>query len=357
VNADSKGVMINVRVEMKHSINAYDVARKAGVSQSTVSRVLNNYPHIKEETKKKVLSAIKELNFTRDEIARSLAEKKTRTIGLIIGDITNPFYAESSSIIMKRANDQNYDVIISYTDYQNDNLDQAIQTLIGKRVDGIIIGSINRSNKKIKELYQSGFPIILYNSPVDDYEQSNFVVLNNERGAYLATEHLIMLGHQRIAFVSGPDRFLNLYHRHIGYVNALKKYNIPYNESLVYKGELTFQEIITFVITRLFTHNRPTAIFAGSDQIALAIMDAAAKQGLRMPDDLSIIGYDNINFSANHLISLTTVSQNIVTMASLALENLLLLIEGNEEMERSIQIELAPELIIRKTTGPVSILT
>jgi LacI family transcriptional regulator len=337
---------------MKHSINAYDVAKKAGVSQSTVSRVLNNYPHIKEETKKKVLSAIKELNFTRDEIARSLAEKKTRTIGLIIGDITNPFYAETSSIIMKRANDQNYNVIISYTDYQNDNLDQAIQTLIGKRVDGIIIGSIDRTNKRIKELYESGFPIILYNSPVDDHKHANYVVLNNEKGAFLATEHLIQLGHEKIAFVSGPDRFLNLYHRHIGYVNALKKYNIPYYESLVYKGELSFQEIITFVITLLFTHNRPTAIFAGSDQIALTIMDAAAKQGLKIPEDLSIIGYDNIHFSANQLISLTTVSQNMVTMASLALENLLLLIEGKEIVEKALQIELAPELIIRKTTGP-----
>jgi LacI family transcriptional regulator len=343
-----------VRVEIKHSINAYDVARKAGVSQSTVSRVLNNYPHVKEETKKKVLSAIKELNFTRDEIARSLAEKKTRTIGLIIGDITNPFYAETSNIIMKRANEQNYDVIISYTDYQNDNLDQAIQTLIGKRVDGIIIGSINRSNKKIKELFDSNFPIILYNSPVDDYEHANFVVLNNERGAYIATEHLINHGHRRIAFVSGPDRFLNLYQRHLGYVSALKNYDLPYNDSLVYKGELTFQDILTFVITLLFTHNRPTAIFAGSDQIALALMDAVAKQGLKMPKDISIVGYDNINFSANHLISLTTVSQNIVTMASLALDNLLLLIEGKEKIEKPIQIELAPELIIRKTTGPAS---
>lgn len=343
-----------MRVDTKHSINAYDVAKKAGVSQSTVSRVLNNYPHIKEETRKKVMTAIKELNFTRDEIARSLAERKTRTIGLIIGDITNPFYAETSSIIMKRANDQNYDVIISYTDYQNDNLDQAIQTLIGKRVDGIIIGSINRSNKKIKELYESGFPIILYNSPVDDHEHANYVVLNNEKGAYLATEHLIQLGHERIAFVSGPDRFLNLNQRHAGYVKALKDYGIPYNDSLVYKGELSFQEILTFVITLLFTHNRPTGIFAGSDQIALAIMDAAAKQGLKMPEDLSIIGYDNIHFSANHLINLTTVSQNIVTMASLALENLLLLIEGKERVEKSIQIELAPELIIRKTTGPAN---
>ncbi|MGM7724279.1 LacI family DNA-binding transcriptional regulator [Metabacillus sp. Hm71] len=340
---------------MNSRINAYDVARKAKVSQSTVSRVLNHYPYIKEETRRKVLTAIKELNFTRDEIARSLAEKKTRTIGLIVGDITNPFYAESSDIIMRKAKEQEYDVIIGYTNYRSENLDKTIQTMIGKRVDGILIGTVNRSNKRVKELFQSGFPTVLYNSTVDNYEQANYIILNNEKGAYMATEHLIELGHREIAYISGPETFLNLDRQHIGYKKALKKYGIQYNENLVYQGALSYHEIIHFVDKLFSSTNRPTSIFVNSDQMALAIIDAVTKLNLEVPKDLSIIGFDNINLASNHMISLTTVSQSIDTMAFLALEHLLLIIEGKETIDTPIQIEIEPELIIRKTTGPAAL--
>lgn len=336
---------------MKSRTNAYDVAKKAGVSQSTVSRVLNNYPHIKEYTKRKVLQAIEELNFTRDEIARSLAEKKTRTIGLIIGDITNPFYAESSKIIMKKANEEAYDIIIGYTDYQETNLEKAIQTMIGKRVDGILIATTERTNKKIPELYRSGFPTVLYNALIDDQDHSNFVVVNNEKGAYMAMEHLIQLGHTEIAFISGPQYFLNLSNRHTGYKKALSDYKIPYEKSIVYEENLLFPDIIAFVEKLLEKKNRPTGIFATSDQIALSVMDTVLKGGLKIPEDISVIGFDDISLSSNHLINLSTVSQNMEEMATLALKNLLMIIEENEK-EEDLQLMIEPVLKIRKTTGP-----
>jgi LacI family transcriptional regulator len=339
---------------MKSRTNAYDVAKKAGVSQSTVSRVLNNYPHIKETTRRKVMQAIEELNFTRDEIARSLAEKKTRTIGLIIGDITNPFYAESSKIIMKKANEQAYDIIISYTDYQDTNLEKAIQTMIGKRVDGILIATSERTNKKIPELHRSGFPTILYNAFIDDQEHSNFVVVNNEKGAYMAMEHLIRLGHKDIAYISGPQYFLNLCNRHTGYKKALGKYNIPYDKSIVYQKNLNFSDIIAFVEKLIVRENRPTGIFAASDQIALTVMDTVLKSGLKIPEDISVIGFDDIALSSNHLINLSTVSQNMEEMATLALKNLLMMIE-NQDDEQRLQIIIDPELKIRNTTGPAKI--
>jgi LacI family transcriptional regulator len=337
---------------MKSRTNAYDVAKKAGVSQSTVSRVLNNYPHIKETTRRKVLQAIEELNFTRDEIARSLAEKKTRTIGLIIGDITNPFYAESSKIIMKKANEQAYDIIIGYTDYQDTNLDKAIQTMIGKRVDGILIATTERNNKKIPELYRSGFPTVLYNALIDDQEHSNFVITNNEKGAYMAMEHLIQLGHTEISYISGPQSFLNLFNRHTGYIKALSDYKIAYDTSIVYQENLNFPEIISFVEKLLEKKNRPTGIFAASDQIALTVMDTVLKSGLQIPRDISVIGFDDISLSSNHLINLSTVSQNMEEMATLALKNLLMMIEEQNDEQR-LQIIIDPILKIRKTTGPV----
>ncbi|MGM7724287.1 LacI family DNA-binding transcriptional regulator [Metabacillus sp. Hm71] len=341
-------------MKKRTNANAYDVAKKAGVSQSTVSRVLNNYPHIKETTRRKVLQAIEELNFTRDEIARSLAEKKTRTIGLIIGDITNPFYAESSKIIMKKANELAYDIIIGYTDYRDTNLDKAIQTMIGKRVDGILIATTERTNKKIPELYRSGFPTVLYNALIDDQEQSNFVVVDNEKGAYMAMEHLIQLGHTKISYISGPQSFLNLSNRHTGYKKALSDYKIPYDESNIYQENLNLSDIVSFVEKLLDKRNRPTAIFAGSDQIALTVMDTILKRGLKVPEDISVIGFDDISLSSNHLINLSTVSQNMVEMATLALNKLLMMIEEQIDEQR-IQLTIDPILKIRKTTGPIKI--
>lgn len=333
--------------------NAYDVAKKAGVSQSTVSRVLNNYPYIKESTRTKVLKAIEELNFTRDEIARSLAEKKTRTIGLIIGDIANPFYAESSKIIMKKANEKAYDVIIGYTDYQDTNMEKSIQTMIGKRVDGIIIATTERSNEKITELYRSGFPIVLYNAQIDDLEQSNFVVVNNGKGAYMATEHLIQLGHKDIAYISGPLSFLNLFYRFSGYKKALETYKLSYDDSIVFQDSLDLTEITQFVEGLIQRTNRPTGIFAASDQIALTVIDTILKSGLNVPDDISVIGFDDISLSSNHLVNLTTVSQHMEEMATTALHHLLMVIEGKDSDMKNLQLVIEPQLKIRSTTGPV----
>lgn len=337
-------------LNMKSRVSAYDVARKAGVSQSTVSRVLNNFPHIKEGTKKKVLAAIEELGFTRDEIARSLAEKKTRTIGLIIGDITNPFFAESAGVIMGKAAELEYDVIICNTNHQDDNLEKSIKMLIGKRVDGIIIAAVNRYSKKIKELYEAQFPVVLYNSSIEG-NHANFIVLDNEKGAYIAVKHLVELGHRNIAYISGPSKFLTLHQRDIGYKKALGEYGIPYNQRLIYDREFSYREIYQFAYKLLCSKDKPTSFFVTSDQMALAILDAAANHNLEVPKDVSVIGFDDINISSNQYIGLTTISQKKETMASLALEKLLLLIEGKGSISMPIQVVLEPKLIIRKTTG------
>ena len=176
---------------MKHRVSAYDVANLAKVSQSTVSRVLNNYPHVKAETRKKVHDAINELGFSPDEIARSLANKKTNTIGLIVEDISNPFYSETAHIILREARKYNYEVMMIDTDDDAASFEKAITTLVGKRVDGIIIASIRKDNYTINKYINKNVPIILYNRKNDDASHVHYIEVDNKAGAKMAVEHLI----------------------------------------------------------------------------------------------------------------------------------------------------------------------
>ncbi|WP_408008298.1 LacI family DNA-binding transcriptional regulator [Pseudalkalibacillus sp. A8] len=335
---------------MKITVN--DIARVAKVSQTTVSRVLNNYPQIKESTRKRVLDAIDELKFTPDSVARSMVTNKTNTLGLIVGDISNPFFAESAKIIIGKAQKLNYDVIVSNTNHEDGNLDHSIRTLMSKRVDGILISSVNRTSTIIKDLYGLNFPIVLFNSRVED-ESSNYIVLDNKKGAMLAVDHLVDLGHKKIAFINGLPKYLTLFDRYVGYKAALKKRGIDYRQDYVYDGAFSYDKVYEFVIELLSRDDRPTSFFATSDQMALAVMDGAASKNIRIPEELSIVGFDNMSISSNRYIGLTTISQQKEEMSLTALEKLLLLINKRESVTLPIQITLEPELIVRNTTGLV----
>ncbi|MED3757509.1 LacI family DNA-binding transcriptional regulator [Peribacillus frigoritolerans] len=336
-------------------VTTEDVAKIAGVSQSTVSRVLNDYPYIKKNTRDKVLAVINELGFTRDEIARSLVEKRTKSIGLILGSISNPFFAETAEVIIERAQELKYDVIVYNTGHKDENLEQAINLLIGKRVEGIILTSVSKNyTEKIKKLHDNGFPVLLYNSFLD-IKDVNFIVMDNNKGARLAVQHLIKLGHKKIAKISGPSKYLATYERTVGYKEEMMENGYEIDEGLIFNSEFSYDKIYSFTKKLLKRKDRPTAIIAASDQMALAVLDAASSLNLKIPADLSVVGFDNIRLSANEFIGLTTISQQMDQMSLTALEKLIYLIENKETSSSSIQIFLKPELMVRKTTGPAPV--
>ncbi|MCK2000911.1 LacI family transcriptional regulator [[Brevibacterium] frigoritolerans] len=336
-------------------VTTEDVAKIAGVSQSTVSRVLNDYPYMKKNTRDKVLAVINELGFTRDEIARSLVEKRTKSIGLILGSISNPFFAETAEVIIERAQELKYDVIVYNTGHKDENLEQAINLLIGKRVEGIILTSVSKNyTEKIKKLHDNGFPVLLYNSFLD-IKDVNFIVMDNNKGARLAVQHLIKLGHKKIAKISGPSKYLATYERTVGYKEEMMENGFEIDEGLIFNSEFSYDKIYSFTKKLLKKKDRPTAIIAASDQMALAVLDAASSLNLKIPADLSVVGFDNIRLSANEFIGLTTISQQMDQMSLTALEKLIYLIENKETSSSSIQIFLKPELMVRKTTGPAPV--
>lgn len=334
---------------VKLTVTSNDVAKKAGVSQATVSRVINNYPYIKEATRQKVLSAIDEMGFTPDEVARSLNKRKTGTIGLIVGDIANTFFAETAKIIITEARKKGYDVILTDTNHSSDNLKTAIDTLIGKRVEGIIVGSVERYEEEINRLYASDTPVVLYNTKTYS-EKGHSFVLDNVKGAHMAMEHLIGKGHKRIGFATLLTKYSTLYERNIGYENKLEEYNIPYDPGLVYVGDLEHTAISDYIKEIMQGPDPATAVFAASDQMALAIMESCKTMSVHVPGDLAVIGFDNINLAANPLIDLTTISQQHERMSLLAVEKLINLLAAGEKQEDYTDEVIEPILIERSTT-------
>lgn len=334
---------------MKKSISAYDVAKLAKVSQSTVSRVLNNYPYVKQETRDRVHKAIKELGFSPNEIARSLANKKTNTIGLIVEDISNAFYSETAHIILREAQKYDYEVIIVDSDTDEGSFGRSIDTLLRKRVDGIIIASVRLDNKEINSFFNSGFPIVTYNRRPYEIKNSKYVVVDNKKGVKMAMEYLFDLKHKKIAYISGPLVYSTFYERYEGYKEALKDLGIEYDDLIVYKDILSYNQVFEFSLNLMRSSDSPTAFFASTDQMALAIMDAASRSGRHIPFDVSVIGFDDINISSNPYINLSTVSQQKEELAVKALNNLIYQIEGENEEDKKIILD--PKLVIRRTTG------
>lgn len=334
---------------MKITVTSNDVAKKAGVSQSTVSRVINNYPYIRSDTKQKVLQAIEEMGFTPDEVARSLTKRKTATIGLIVGDISNSFFAETAKIIISEARKRGFDVILSDTDHEKENLKKSIDMLVGKRVEGIIIGSVERTEEEVDRLYESQTPVVLFNTRMED-SLCDYFVLDNNRGAKMAMDYLFRKNHQRIGFISPPAKYSTLYERMEGYKQALTEQGIEYDPGLLYNDTIEPEEIKKYLKAILSPPHPATAVFAASDQIAVTVLEQCKRMNIRVPEDLAVIGFDDIHLSSNPFIDLTTISQKHKMMSLSAVERLIELIKTKEKAPQHVQEIMEPELVERGTT-------
>ncbi|MEH7380344.1 LacI family DNA-binding transcriptional regulator [Bacillus sp. JJ1533] len=331
-------------------VTVNDVAKKAGVSQTTVSRVLNNFPQMKESTRQKVLKAINELGYSPNEIARSMVNKKTRTIGLIVGDISNPFYAEVAKVIMAEARKRGYDVIITDTDYDNDIFENNVRTLTSKQVDGILIATIHHEDTIVNQLNNTGFPIVYLNR-IPEREDMHFVCLDDEKGSSIAVEHLIDLGHTNIAVTTYPSRFATYYKRHLAFKNALIKYGNEENKLNIYDGEFSYENIYNFVKQVLSSEKKPTAFVTTTDQQAISVMDSVSKLGYSVPGDISVVGFGDIGIASHPYINLTTISAQKEEMGRMALNSLIEIIESKSNRVSPVQVMLEPKLIKRKTTS------
>ncbi len=324
-----------------------DVARLAEVSVSTVSRALNNGYYVKDETLKRIKDASEKLGYKPNALARSLVNKKSNTIGLIIPEIANPFYTDIIDGVENTATKRNYSIILASGYSQTGETE--VEILLGRQVDGIIHTGVYKTNTAIAKLKAKKFPIVLLGRKLPGVE-TDCVVINDSYSTYKLTKHLIAMGHSRFGYIYGRDDATVSAEKYAGFIEAVKEAGIEFTTDYFDKGFLSFEGGYA-AANKLLNHEiRPTAIVAGNDVMALGARQAIYDAGFTIPDDIALAGYDDIFVSSISGIDLTTVAVPRFRMGSLGAELLVNKIENPQASEIK-QIILEPELVIRKTCG------
>lgn len=338
---------------MRRKVTIKDIARMANVSHTTVSRALNDKSRIHPQTKEKILSLARELNYQPNFFARSLVTKRTKILGLVITTIANPFYTELAQGIETTARSLGYNIILCSTDYELSTEKKYIEMLRSKGVDGIIFTSAHIGDSNIIALAEEGFPMILLNRRTYHptvREKVDYVGVDNILGGYLAVEHLIRLGHERIGIIGGSLESSVGFERLEGGKKALTAYGLEVREDYFLEGDFLKESGYQGGKRFLRMEKPPTAIFATNDYMALGTYQAIVEEGVRIPEEIALIGFNDIEFSSMRGIELTTIGQKKYEMGALAVKRLVERIEG-DRTESPREIVLEPELIIRKTCG------
>ncbi len=328
-----------------------DVAKRAGVSTMTVSRVINNASYISPETRERVEKAIAELGYVPNALARSLRFKQTKTIALVLTDITNPFFTTLARGVEDVASEQGFSVIFCNTDESESEEAEYLNVLLQKQVDGILLVPACCEKDLIVSIQSRGSPVVLLDRRIPGAKVDT-VRCDSEQGAYQVVRHLLNLGHKRIAILAGPQSISTSVDRVAGYRRAMSEAGLDRNAQLVYHAGFTQEG--GYQMTKQVRANRvrPTALFAGNNFIAMGIFRSLREAGLRVPDDLSVVAFDDLLVEFVMDPFLTVVAQPAYEMGRQATELLLTRLAGEGPAEPQ-EIVLPIELIVRKSSAPI----
>ncbi len=332
-------------------VSSHDVAKLAGVSQATVSRVLNGSTLVKKDTVEKVERAMKELNFRPNLIARSLVKNKTNTLALITEHLHNPFYVESTRRIVKIAAKHGYNVLVFF--HQIGDGTRLYEQVLSNKVDGIIMSSI-LIDDPIYQVLESlqDIPYVTFNRK--HRLGMNYVELDNVHATSLSVDHVVSLGHKKIAYMGGSLLASTFYGRLQGFYQAISRHKIHIKDSWIKMTDTSSMSIKEACKELIEDADQPTAIIAATDAIAMTCLDYLLAYGYRVPEDISLTGIDNIDITSHHSIQLTTVGIKLEeSMGELAIERLIEMIEQEDLRTSPVQITLEPCLMQRKTTGHI----
>jgi LacI family transcriptional regulator len=323
-----------------------DIAKEANVSVTTVSRVLNNKPDVGDDTRAKILKIIDEMNYNPNSVARGLVMQKTHTIGLIIPDISNPFFPQIVRAVEDKAQELGYSVILFNTDNHLERERKAVELFKSKQLDGLIV-SLSLGNEKIlKDLKAANFPVVQIDRSVLDHLYP-LISIDNKKSAYQMVEYMIKKGYKKIAHITGDLNTTTARDRLAGYKKALKDYEIKINKDYIVEGEYTQNSAYQAMKSLLSLENRPKAIFAANDLSAAGIYKALFEAGLKIPEDIAVAGHDDINLASLLKPELTTMRQPKYEMGERAVTILLKMI-NKQDFEIKDQI-LTTNLIIRES--------
>jgi LacI family transcriptional regulator len=339
--------MFNRRPRPKKKITLRDVATHAGVSPKTVSNVINNWPYVTDETRAKVERSISALDYRPSGVASSLRTGRTNTIGVMIPDITNPFFGQ----VIRGCEDvlytTGYSIFLCNTGENSTKERRYLDMLVNRGVDGLLMFGSRSNAEVLTAVVHDGIPVVAEDSPAQN-GNTTVIEIDNIGGAQRAVEHLITLGHRRIAHLGGPVQRLAADHRLQGYRQALENAGIPYEETLVLRCAPTIRGGFQSSLA-LLPSKKPTALFCYNDLMAIGAMVVCHQLDLNIPDDIAIVGFDDIAIASLVEPALTTVRVRQYDMGRLASELLLERLSGKEKPQTIVQFPV--ELMIRNSCG------
>jgi len=325
-----------------------DVAKRARVSIATVSRVVNNIGPVKNATRARVLRAIQELKYHPNIHARTLAGGKSRTLGMIASNLENPFFLDIFRALESDAHRRGYEVLVANTDYQPRRLVSSVHLMMGRRLAGLAVIVSEMEPSLIQELTESNLPIVFYDVGTPARNISNIKV-RYEKGIQRVAEYLHSVGHRRMAFVGHHTSLEPLLDRKKSFLDTMKRYagEVEFATVADRDGPAGGQQATRQLLSSGF---KPTAIICVNDFMALGVMKELREQGLHVPRDVSVTGYDNISLSEFAFPPLTTLNIPRETIGHLAFSALVP--EHDEAQVRGREFLIDPELVIRESTGP-----
>ncbi|MBR0600462.1 LacI family DNA-binding transcriptional regulator [Sinanaerobacter chloroacetimidivorans] len=328
------------------NITIKDVAKELGVSYSSISRALNGKEGVSEATRQKILKTAEKMGYQPNDLARGLVNKISKTVGVIIPDINNPFFGEIVTGISDAANEKEYNIFLCISGWSPKNEQAYFDTLRKKRVDGIILKSAGKNEDY--ENVRSPLMIIERYSKTLEY---NCVEVDNELGGYLAAKHLLDCDYRNLGFILGKEDIFASQSRLNGAARALKEYGMSINENAVIEGSFSI-EGGRMAAKELFENRgeKIDAVFSMNDLIGLGVLQYCSDQNISVPDEVGVIGYDNISYSRLPQIQLTTIHQPKYELGRMLFDTLLEEIQAKDEPKQVKKVILNPELKIRKTT-------
>jgi DNA-binding LacI/PurR family transcriptional regulator len=326
-----------------------DVAQRAGVSKTTVSHVINDTRYVEPQTRERVIEAIRALGYRPNVIARSLTTNRTQLVGVVVSDASNHFFAEVMRGIEDVLMPQNYALLVCNTAEVLEREAHYLDILMRQRVDGIIAAATSRRWDVLTEFEWQHIPVVFVDRTFEGLE-GPFVGVDNRRGAYLGTKHLIECGHRRIGILAGFQRLSTMRERLAGFAQALEEHGIPLREEWVVPSELSIEGGRSAMRQLLSLPERPTAVFSSNNLLSLGALIAIKDCGLRCPVDISLIGYDDHPWSAVSDPPLSVVRQPAQRIGQIAAQTVLGLING--DMLDDTRIILECDLVLRQSHGP-----
>lgn len=329
-------------------MNIAEIARRANVSTATVSRTINQSGPVKPATARKVWRIVAELNYYPNSHARALVSGRSRLLGLIVSDITNPFFSELIRSFESHAAQQQYDLLITSTDYETNRMTATLRRMLERKVDGVAVMTSEMDLGLISELSRRGVPIVFMDVGQMGPRMSH-VSIDYGNGIHQAVNHVVGLGHKHVAFISGPLDLHSARTRRQAFVEAMRLHGIVPDRRMIREGTHTAEGGRREMSALLRLSRRPTAVVASNDWTAIGALHAIQSEGLRVPEEISLVGFDDIPLVSYTTPALTTVRMSAVDVGATAFDALFKMI-GGEKLEGDVY-QIPTKLVIRASTS------